>query len=50
MSSTCVLYIGFEAPIGIQLPDKYIKLNNAKRVNIKARMKDKLNPLESLKR
>ena len=43
-------YIGSDAPIEIQVPDKYMKLDNPKRANIMALMKDKLNQLESLNR
>jgi hypothetical protein len=47
LSKIVVPYIG---PIEIQVPDKYMKLNNSKRANIMALMKDKLNQLESLNR
>jgi len=42
--------INSDAPIEIQVPDKYMKLDNPKRANIMALMKDKLNQLESLNR
>jgi hypothetical protein len=50
LSKTGVPYIGSDAPIEIQVPDKYMKLDNPKRANIMALMKDKLNQLESLNR
>ena len=43
-------YICSDAPIEIQVPDKYMNLDNPKRANIMAIMKDKLNQLESLNR
>ena len=43
-------YIGSDARIEIQVPDKYMKLDNPKRANIRALMKAKLNQLESLNR
>jgi hypothetical protein len=50
LSKTGVPYIGRDAPIEIKVPDKYMKLDNPKRANIIALMKDKLNQLESLNR
>ena len=43
-------YIGSDAPIEIQVVNTYMKLDNPKRANIMALMKDKLNQLESLNR
>ena len=43
-------YVGSDAPIEIQVPDKYMNLDYPKRANIMALMKDKLNQLESLNR
>ena len=41
-------YLGSEPCIEIQVPEKYMKLDNPKRANVLSLMKDKLNQLESL--
>jgi len=41
-------YLGSEPCIEIQVPDKYMKLDNPKRANVLSLMKEKLNQLESL--
>jgi hypothetical protein len=49
----CICYddiSGSDAPIKIQVPEKYMKLDDPKRANIMALVKDKLNQLESLNR
>ncbi len=45
LSKTGMPYISSDAPIEIQVPDKYMKLDNPKRANIMTLMKDKLNQL-----
>ena len=41
-------YLGSDPCIEIQVPEKYMKLDNPKRANVLSLMKDKLNQLESL--
>ena len=41
-------YLGSDPCIEIQVPEKYMKLDNPKRANVLSLMKEKLNQLESL--
>jgi hypothetical protein len=50
LSKTGVPYIGSDAPIEIQVPDKYMKLDNPKRANIIASSHDSGNSMDFKRR
>ena len=48
LSKTAVPYLGKNEPITIDVPDKYLKLENPKRANIMALMKQRIAELEQM--
>jgi ribosomal protein S18 len=48
LSKTAVPYLGKEESITIDVPDKYLKLENPKRANIMAVMKQRISELEQM--
>ena len=48
LSKTAVPYLGKEESIKIDVPDKYLKLENPKRANIMAVMKQRISELEQM--